>query len=187
MPNLKFQELIKSDLFRYFGKVSIKTFMIALLKVPGFRFTFFFRLSNYLSKFNPLYYINLLFYRRYYFKYGIQIPSSTQIGKGFYIGHFGNIVVNGMVVIGDNCNISNGVTIGQANRGPKSGTPVIGDSVWIGVNSVIVGKIKIGNNVMIVPNSFVNFDVPDNSIVIGNPAKIIEKMGATDGYINNKI
>jgi len=127
-----------------------------------------------------------LLYRRYFFKYGIQIPSSTIIGRGFYIGHFGNIVVNGQVKIGDNCNISNGVTIGQTNRGEKAGVPTIGNSVWIGVNSVIVGNIIIGNNVLVAPNSFVNIDVPDNSIVIGNPAKIIEKISATTGYINNK-
>ena len=55
-----------------------------------------------------------------------------------------------------------------------------------GANAVIVGKINIGNNVLIAPNSYVNFDVPDNSIVIGNPGKIIHKDNATEGYINKK-
>ena len=57
----------------------------------------------------------------------------------------------------------------------------------MGTNSVIVGRITIGNNVLIAPNTFVNFDVPNNSIVIGNPAKIISKEKATEGYINKKI
>ena len=63
--------------------------------------------------------------------------------------------------------------------------PKLGDYVWIGTNAIIVGKIEIGNNVMIAPGAFVNFDVPCNSIVIGNPGRIISKENATLGYINN--
>lgn len=65
--------------------------------------------------------------------------------------------------------------------------PILGDNVWIGVNSRIVGNIKIGNNVLIAPNSFVNIDVPNNSIVLGNPCRIIFKEKATKNYINNKV
>jgi Serine acetyltransferase len=56
-----------------------------------------------------------------------------------------------------NCNIAQGVTIAQANRGRNEGVPEIGDEVWIGPNAVIVGKIKIGNNVLIAPNAYVEF------------------------------
>lgn len=63
----------------------------------------------------------------------------------------------------------------------------MGDCVWIGVNSTVVGKVTIGNNVAIAPNTFVNFDVPSNSIVIGNPAKIIRDLNAADAYINRKV
>ena len=90
-------------------------------------------------------------------------------------------------VIGKNCNIAHNVTIGRTNRGKLKGSPVIGDEVWIGTGSVIVGKIVIGNNVLIAPNSFINFDVPNNSIVIGNPGKIIIKNNPTKNYINNKL
>lgn len=120
-------------------------------------------------------------------KYGIQIPVGTEIGSGFYIGHFGNIVVNPNAKIGKNCNIAQGVTIGQSNRGKRKGFPIIGNKVWIGPNAVIVGKIRIGDNVLIAPGAFVNMDVPDNSIVIGNPAEIKPSENATDGYINNCI
>lgn len=90
------------------------------------------------------------------------------------------------MIIGKNCNIATGVVIGKTNR-PGGGTPVIGNNVWIGSNAVIVGKIKIGNNVLIAPNAYVNIDVPDNSIVIGNPASIHHKENATGGYINNSL
>ena len=101
------------------------------------------------------------------------------------MGHFGSIVINKKAKIGDNCNIAHTITIGQANRGNTKGCPVIGNNVWIGTGSVIVGKIIIGDNVLIAPNTFVNGDVPSNSLVIGNPFKIIPKENPTEGYINN--
>ena len=89
--------------------------------------------------------------------------------------------------IGQNCNIYNGVTIGKEKRDKLEGNPTLGNQVWIGANAVIVGKINIGNDVMIAPCAFVNFDVPDHSIVLGNPAKIIQKENATEGYIKNMV
>ncbi len=56
----------------------------------------------------------------------------------------------------------------------------------MGTGCVITGNITIGNNVMIAPNSFVNMDVPDHSLVMGNPAKIISKENPTALYINNR-
>lgn len=70
--------------------------------------------------------------------------------------------------------------------GVKIGVPTIGNDVWIDPNAVIVGGINIGDNVLIAANSFVNFDVPSNSIVIGNPGKIIPSVRATEGYICQK-
>ena len=117
------------------------------------------------------------------YKLGISIPASTEIDSGFYIGHFGGIVVNGKSVIGKNCNISQGVTLGQANRGKNKGYPTLGDNVYIGPGAKIVGAIKIGNNVAIGANCVVTKDIPDNSVVVGIPGKVISQDGAT-GYIN---
>ncbi|SEL97385.1 transferase hexapeptide (six repeat-containing protein) [Butyrivibrio sp. ob235] len=74
---------------------------------------------------------------------GIQIPYKTKIGEGFYIGHTGRIIINPESILGKNINIATGVTIGQENRGRRKGAPVIGNNVWIGTNSVIVGRITI--------------------------------------------
>ena len=63
------------------------------------------------------------------------------------------------------------------------GVPTIGNQVAIGINATVIGNIIIGNDVMIAPNSFVNFDVPSHSIVIGNPGVIHHKEKATAGYI----
>ncbi|MET3034920.1 serine acetyltransferase [Chryseobacterium sp. NRRL B-14859] len=125
--------------------------------------------------------------RHYQIKYGFQIYPETEIGEGFYLGHWGALVINPKSKIGKNCNIAQGVTIGQQNRGKNEGFPVIGDEVWIGPNAVIVGSINIGNNVLIAPNAYVNFDVPADSLVMGNPGIIYPSLNATKGYINNKV
>lgn len=104
---------------------------------------------------------------------------------GIYIGHAYNITINARAKIGRNCNIHKGIVIGQANRGARKGYPVIGDIVWIGINSAIVGKVTIGDDVLIAPNSFVNVDVPSHSVVFGNPCIIKHRDWATEGYVNN--
>lgn len=133
----------------------------------------------------------LLIYYRWRFamikkKRGIEIYGLSDIGPGLYLGHTYNITINSKTIIGKNCNIHKGVTIGQENRGKRKGTPTIGDCVWIGVNSTIVGNITIGNDVLIAPNSYVNCDVPSHSIVFGNPCQIKPHENPTEGYINNK-
>lgn len=130
-----------------------------------------------------------LFYRfvlqRMSLHYGLEIPWNLKVGKGLYLGHAFNITINPKVEIGEMCNIHKGVTIGQENRGKHKGAPKIGNHVWIGVNATIVGKIEIGDDVLIGPNSYVNCDVPSHSVVIGNPCEIHHRDNATEGYINH--
>lgn len=117
----------------------------------------------------------------------IQIPPEVTAGPGLYLGHLGRIIIHPETVLGKNVNLATGITIGQANRGKKKGVPVIGDDVWIGTNAVVVGGISIGNDVLIAPGAYVNCDVPDHSVVIGNPAVIHASEHATEGYINRRV
>ena len=107
--------------------------------------------------------------------------------QGFYIGHPYCITINPKAVIGDNCNIHKGMVIGLENRGERRGSPIIGNSVWIGINSAIVGKIYIGDDELIAPCSYVNCDVPSHSVVFGNPCIIKHKDNATSHYVNRKV
>lgn len=116
-------------------------------------------------------------------KTGFSLEYNTSIGEGLIIGHWGKIVINRDVKFGKNMFITHGVTIGRDIRGKRAGVPTFGDRVCIRTNSTVVGKVIIGNDVLIAPNTFVNFDVPDHSIVIGNPAKIIHRDNATEGHI----
>ena len=130
-----------------------------------------------------------LFYKyllhRMMLRYGLEIPHKCRIGKGLYLGHAYNITVNPNAEIGEWCNLHKGVTIGQQNRGRLKGAPKIGNRVWIGVNATVVGKVQIGDDVLIAPGAYVNCDVPSHSVVIGNPCEIHHKDNATDGYINH--
>ena len=167
--------LLQQDYYRKTGKFESVTFL------------YFLRHSQRTSPKSPVGIFYRMMLRRYQVKYGFQISAKTEIGGGLYLGHWGTVVVNPKAKIGKNCNLAHGVTIGQTNRGEKQGVPEIGDDVWIGTNSVIVGGIKIGNNVLIAPNSYVINDVEDDSIVVGNPARTMKKESATEGYINNRV
>ena len=127
--------------------------------------------------------LNRMVLKKYSKKYGLEISTNAKIGRGLYLGHPYNITVGGGVQLGDNVNLHKGCTIGRENRGKREGVPTIGNNVAIGINATVIGSIHIGNDVMIAPNSFVNFDVPDHSIVIGNPGVIHRKENATEGYI----
>lgn len=178
--------LIKSDLYRYKGTTNKKVLLKAYLKIPGFRYSFWFRLSNYHyqnhHRIRGL--ICWIFQSHYSYLFGIDLPRATQIGKGFYIGHFSGIVVSSEAIIGDNCNISQGVTIGIAGSGSNRGVPVIGNRVYIASGAKVIGKITVGNNVVIGANAVVTHDVPDNAIVVGIPANIISLKGSEEYILN---
>lgn len=120
-------------------------------------------------------------------RYGLEIARGTMVGPGLYLGHAFNITVNEASVIGANCNLHKGVTIGQENRGKRKGAPVLGDCVWVGVNATIVGAITVGDDVLIAPGAYVNCDIPSHSIVVGNPCRVIHRENATEGYVNRKV
>lgn len=113
---------------------------------------------------------------------GISIPAAATIGHSFYIAHFGGVIINAKTVIGNNCNLSQGVTIGVSGLYDKRGVPVLGDNVYVGANTVIAGKINIGNNVLIGASSLVTSSVENFGVVVGVPAILISSNGSK-GYI----
>lgn len=116
-------------------------------------------------------------------KTGFSFEENLSIGKGLIIGHKGTIVINGQAKFGDQTFVTHNVTIGRDIRGKRAGVPTLGSRVCVRTNSTVVGNIHIGNDVLIAPNTFVNFDVPDHSVVIGNPASIHHRENATEGHI----
>lgn len=182
--------LILSDLYRYAGNRSTRSFLRHYFFTPGFKYSTVMRLCGCLKKrsvmrvtFYPLLKLLLL---RYRYKYGIAIPEYTRIGPGFFINRFGNIMVNGDAIIGANCNITHGSMLGQMNRGPNQGSPILGDGVFLAAGCKVIGKIKIGNRAAVGANAVVTKDVVDDGVVGGIPARILS-MNGSEGYINRQV
>ena len=110
-----------------------------------------------------------LIHRHHEVKYGIQVSFSNDIGGGLCFGHFSCIVI-GCEKIGKNMTIYQGCTIGGIHG---KGAPVLGDGVVMYAGAKVVGKIKIGNNVVIGANAVVVEDIPDNAVVVGVPGKVV--------------
>jgi serine O-acetyltransferase len=179
----------QADLFRYTGKISKSIFFRALIRNNSYRYTFLMRSCTYLSKNKNNIFKQIGFrfffeiFRDYALKSGIEITYNTKIGCGLYIPHLIGIVINENAVIGRNCNISQNVTIGDLKRGERIGSPLIGDNVYIAPGAVIIGNIRIGNNVAVGANCVVNKDLPDNAVAVGIPASIISYKGSME-YIS---
>lgn len=157
---------IKSDLMRYYGKYDLLTFIRGYFRNSTFRFQCALRLCQSKGMMKLLGYFLWAISRT---KKTIQIPRHTKIGYGLFIGHGGPIMINSSAVIGDNCNLSQFVTIGSNHK--KAAT--IGDNVYIGPNVCIVEDVHIGNNVSIGAGSVVTKDIPDNATAAGNYAKVL--------------
>ena len=106
---------------------------------------------------------------------GVEIPWDTRIGPGLQLHHGTGLVVNHSTRIGSNCTLRHCTTIGNKQRadGTFTDSPVIGNDVDIGSNSVILGAITIGDGAVIGAGSVVVKDVPAGCVVAGNPARII--------------
>jgi len=105
--------------------------------------------------------------------YNCAIYSKTSIGQGTIFGYGGiAVVIYKRAVIGENCVIGTGVTIG--GRSKAEGVPIIGNDVYIATGAKVLGSITVGDNVVIGANAVVIEDVPSNCIVAGVPARIIK-------------
>ena len=180
---------LRADVYRYRGRADTRAFVDAWVREPGFRFTWYMRKLSFYAKhkrglgvFGFVY--NRILLNHYRFRYGFDISPSTTIGPGFFIGHFGGIVISPFAVLGSNVNIAKGATIGATSRGTRKGAPVIEDRVWIGANATVVGKIIVGQDALIAPGAYVNFDVPPGAVVLGNPGRIVSNAGSA-GYVNS--
>jgi serine O-acetyltransferase len=118
-----------------------------------------------------LYPLYLLLYKGVQVVAGIEMPCEVEIGRNFVIDHFGGIVISGYAKFGDNCRIRNGCVVGLA-RVDDPCAPTIGNNVDIGCGAKLLGRITIGDNVLIGANAVVVRDVPANSIAVGVPARV---------------
>ena len=159
--------LIKSDRHRLSGRTESSLSIIMKIFIP-FTSTalFWLRLSQYKGWLFP---ICRFMYARVSRKHQIQIPASTKIGYGFYIGHSICMVVNRGTIIGNNVNLSQFINIGTNRKTPA----IIGNNVYIGPHVSIIENVKIGSNSSIGAGAVVTKDIPENATAAGIPAKVL--------------
>ena len=110
-------------------------------------------------------------------KTGIEIHPGAQIGKGLFIDHGMGVVIGETTVIGDNCLLYQGVTLGGTGKDKGKRHPTLGDNVMVGAGAKVLGPINIGNNVKVAANAVVLKDIPDNCTAVGVPARIARMAG----------
>lgn len=115
---------------------------------------------------------------------GIDLPCETRIGRRLVIEHFGDIIVSGDAVLGDDVVLRNGVTIGLRRTGTR-GAPRLGNRVDVGAGAKLLGPITIGDDVAIGANAVVLTDVPSSSIAVGVPARIRPRVAKARAQVHS--
>lgn len=164
---------VKADLARLSnsGNASTRTLIAGLLS-QGFQAILIYRFFNWvLGKRLPGQPFRFFFERFIEITCGISIPAGCQIGKGFRIHHFGGIIFHPSARIGDNLTCYHQVTIGDIGGQGKAAT--LGNNVMLGAGAKVIGDVIIGDNVIVGANAVVTKDVPDNMVVVGNPARFL--------------
>lgn len=115
---------------------------------------------------------------------GIDISPDAHIGPGLWMPHGGYIII-GAVRIGRNCNIFQGVTLGNREStvfvlepGAEPRVPTLGDRVWVGAGAVVADSITVGDDATIGANSLVTRDVPPRGVMVGVPARLVSRNGS---------
>ena len=104
---------------------------------------------------------------------GIEIHPAAQIGEGLFIDHGMGVVIGETSIIGDDCHLSQGVTLGGTSTRREKRHPTLGNSVLIGAGAIVLGAVEIGDHVRIGAGSVVLTNVPPYATVVGNPGKIV--------------
>lgn len=105
--------------------------------------------------------------------FGIEISADSNIGPGFYIGHSGGIVVHGD--LGAQCSIGQGVTIGSKGAGRSDGYPRLGQRVYLGAGAMVIGAVRVGDDVVVGANTVVVQDIPAGMRVVSAPVRLLPR------------
>lgn len=108
---------------------------------------------------------------------GIEIHPGAQIGRGLFIDHGMGVVIGETTIIGDDCTIYQGVTLGGTGKEQGKRHPTLGNNVMVGAGARVLGPFRVGDNSRIASGAVVLEEVPPNSTAVGVPARIVRKNG----------
>ena len=145
---------------------------------PSFKVMLHYRLAHKLYL-NGHYFMARWISQRGVRKTGIEIHPGAQIGKGLFIDHGNGVIIGETTIIGDNCTLYQGVTLGGTGKEHGKRHPTIGNNVMISAGAKVLGSFKIGDNSKIGSGSVVLQEVPPNSTVVGVPGRVVERKKKT--------
>lgn len=108
---------------------------------------------------------------------GVEIHPAAVIGRRFFIDHAMGVVIGETTIIGDDCTLYQGVTLGGTGKETGKRHPTLGNNVLVGVGAKVLGNITIGDNSKIGGNAVVVDDVPSDSTVVGIPGRVVRRDG----------
>lgn len=149
-----------------------KSVFTVILLYPGFHAIICHRIAHFLYC-HKLYFLSRIISQISRHKTGIEIHPGAVIGNRLFMDHGMGIVIGETTIIGDNCTIYHGVTLGGTGKDKIKRHPTLRDNVLVGCGSKVLGNITIEENVKIGANSVVLKDVPKNSTIVGIPGKIV--------------
>ncbi len=143
------------------------------LLYPGIQAVFRHRIAHFFYKHN-MKFIARLISQVSRFWTGIEIHPGATIGKGLFIDHGMGVVIGETAVIGDNCTIYQGVTLGGTGKERGKRHPTLGNNVMVGSGAKVLGPFTVGDNSKIAAGAVVLSEVPPNSTCVGVPARIVK-------------
>ena len=151
-----------------------RNILTVILLYPGFHVLVWHKINHFLYKIH-LYFISRLLSQLARFLTGIEIHPGAVIGRRLFIDHGMGIVIGETSIIGDDCTIYHGVTLGGTGKEKKKRHPTLKNNIIVGCGAKVLGNIVISDNVKIGANSVVLKDVPKNSTVVGIPGVVKNK------------
>ncbi|MGE5613060.1 MAG: serine O-acetyltransferase EpsC [Bacillota bacterium] len=153
-----------------------KSTLEVFLLYSGFHALIYHRIAHWLYK-RKLFFLARVVSQYSRFMTGIEIHPGAVIGRGLFIDHGMGVVIGETAVIGDNCTIYHGVTLGGTGKEKGKRHPTIGNNVLIGAGAILLGPIVVGDNAMIGAGSVVVDNVEPDTTVTGPKARVVRRGG----------
>ena len=148
-----------------------------LLLYSGLHALLVYRLAHYLNSRGMKFSARALSQMAKFFT-GIEIHPGATIGRGLFIDHGSGVVIGETAIVGDNCTLYQGVTLGGTGKESGKRHPTLGDNVMVGAGAKLLGNFTVGSNSKIAAGAVVLGDVPENSTAVGIPARVVRRDGA---------
>jgi serine O-acetyltransferase len=149
-----------------------RNYLQIILLYPGVKAIFWYRIAHFLYKIKLkliaetiMYFVRMI--------HGIEIHPAAKIGKRLFIDHGMGVVIGETAIIGDDCLMYHGSTLGGTGKEHKKRHPTLGNNVMVGAGAKILGNITIGDNAKVGANAVVLHDVPTGKTVVGEKGRII--------------